>query len=392
MPSFGTSVTKSNPKVGTTPMGKGLHLPFPSGDAFSISYAREGDVISPTDQDFLRLDLGYLRRILLEVFLSEEYEKIESFHAQQIRRSTVKYRPSANRPHEDVGEDILRTASVRLSDLRLASAIKSVELEREVKDTIRELAIPVTTERILRWKGETLKVRPPAARQLYGLLRYESEEQSKVKRRRTIAVSFTAAALCLLLDLKARGLPEANHDDLREWVVKLRGTIEKFAASLDRTAKDLEKLVAARGDGRPIEGVKDYAALHLYRMGRDFEEIADWIGIKRFDEETRKGSRSWHTKVKQHLARGAEMEKEKLPRAAEVFARHNEDAIRHHAIEAYRRYVEEKSRLGAGYIAPVDLTSDNTAAAILGDPADETDRAYVQLGACIELGRDPLPF
>jgi hypothetical protein len=390
LPSFETSVTRSDPKVGTLPAGESLFVPFRSGDAFSVSYAYEGDDISAPDQDFLRLDLGYLRRILLEIYSSEEYESIESFHVERIRKPTAGYKSSANHPHPDPGEDSLRTASVRLSDLRLANAIGTTALEREVNDAIRGLEIPVTTERILRWKWETLEVRPPAVRRPGESPSHGSGEEMEVERSRLIAVSFAASAICLLLDLKARGLPEANHDDLRRWVVKLRGVIEKFTASLDKTAKELEKLVSARGGGRPIEGVKDYAALHLYQMGRDRKEIAGWLGIKPFDEKTGKGSRAWATKVKQHLARGVEVEREKLPLAAELFARHNEDAVRHKAIEAYRKYVEEKVRLGAGYIAPVDV-SDNPAAAILGDPADETRRAYVQLGACIELGLDPLP-
>jgi hypothetical protein len=258
-----------------------------------------------------------------------------------------------------------------------------------LKDTIGGLETPLTTERVLRWKWEALEVPHPAARRTLDSFWVRTEEGLQVERRRLIAVSFAAAALCLLLDLNARSIPRANRDDLREWVVKLRDVIEKFAASLDRTATVLEKLVAARSGGRPKEGIKDYWALHLYRMGRDYKEIAGLIGIKPYNEETGDGSRSWLTKVKQHVAHGIEVEREKLPQAADVFARRNEGVVRRKAIEAYRNYIEERSWFGVGYHAPVDL-SDNPPAAILGDPADETHRAYVQLGACLELGVDPL--
>lgn len=61
LPSFGMGVTKSAPRMVTVPAGSSLYdVPYVSGDALSISYLSDGGTLSPADQDFLPLDVGFL--------------------------------------------------------------------------------------------------------------------------------------------------------------------------------------------------------------------------------------------------------------------------------------------------------------------------------------------
>jgi len=352
------------------------------GDVFSISYTRQGARLPPADQDHppLDLDLGYLRRILLEILSKEEYETIMSYHRSRMwgeRKPRTRHTTFSNDTDEEPINQSVAYGQVRLSDLRLVTAIGARLLKRELSESMQSLETPITTEGVLRWKWET-----------FG----STNQKEKTERNRSVAVSFAAAALCLLLDLGMQGLREADRGELNARVVSLHNVIEKCVTNLRNSTEDLEKLIAPRGRGLPNKPVKEYTALHLYRMGSDLEKMADWLGITRYSEETGKGSKDWKNKVIEHLSKGVKVEEQRLPGAAEVFARHDEEAVRRRAIEAYGDYLQTHYQPTLGEWPPpmVDV-GDNLAASILANTGDEIDRAYVQLGSCIEHGIDPLP-
>jgi hypothetical protein len=385
LPSFGLHVTKSSAKAVAIPKSTSpLNPASPSGDAISISYTYERDNLSLAEQDRppLDLELGYLRRLLLEIFSREEYEIFESRYISRRREK---------KPVRDSGPD----AQVRLSDLRLATAIGRTFLNRELEETMKSLELPITRERVLNWKWETLKAHEPAVRRDGGQSCDWTKEGILIEGRRLIAVTFAAAALCLFLDLGARGLHDSSRERLRERILELWSVIERFAASLNKGTEGLEKLVTpapSRG-GLPKDPIKKYTALHLYRMNRGMEEIAEWIGITPYKEQTGRGTRDWKNKIiKNHLVPGVEVEEERLPRAAEVFARRNEEAVKQQAVEAYREYSQTKSDPPVGYWLPplVDVGED-LVTGILADTGEEVHRAYVQLGSCIEFDIDPIP-
>ena len=73
LPSFGIGVTQSDPSSGAIPAGGGLLDlgRLDSGDAFSASYLCAAGSTT-ADQAYMRLDLGYLRRVLLRILDGEE--------------------------------------------------------------------------------------------------------------------------------------------------------------------------------------------------------------------------------------------------------------------------------------------------------------------------------
>src|SRR3954470_17659603 len=77
LPSFGISVTRSEPRAEVGPAGRHIeNMTLDSGDAFSVSYFFKGGKAVTADRDFLPLDESYLRRILIQVLDREEYRDI----------------------------------------------------------------------------------------------------------------------------------------------------------------------------------------------------------------------------------------------------------------------------------------------------------------------------
>jgi hypothetical protein len=146
--------------VAAEPKGSGDYFVsfYESGDAYSISYYRAGGYLASADQGYMHLHPGYLRGILLRILSEEEYLKIEDHH----------YSMAHLKLEEDAKED--RTvedftlvmhpdpnAQVSISDLRLAKELRPVVLKRELNSVLGRLRPPITTDRVLRWKWETLK-------------------------------------------------------------------------------------------------------------------------------------------------------------------------------------------------------------------------------------------
>ena len=77
LPSFGIRLTRSDARAMALPREWGVAeiAASLSGDAFSVSYYyTTNDYVA--DQDFMPLDEGHLRRLLLEIFSREEYTDI----------------------------------------------------------------------------------------------------------------------------------------------------------------------------------------------------------------------------------------------------------------------------------------------------------------------------
>src|SRR5215207_10947919 len=103
------------------------------------------------DQDFIPLDEGHLRRLLLEIFSREEYTDIlDHFNYAENRWFEVAERGSSE-PGE--GEP---TPQVRITDLRLAKDLKPAVFKRQLKSALVNLELPVTKNNVLRWKWDTL--------------------------------------------------------------------------------------------------------------------------------------------------------------------------------------------------------------------------------------------
>jgi hypothetical protein len=93
-----------------------------SGDAFSVSYYyTTNDCVA--DQDFMPLDEGHLRRLLLEIFSREEYTDIlDHYNYSEKRWFEVAERGSSEPGEEEP------TPQVRITDLdspRISSLLYS---------------------------------------------------------------------------------------------------------------------------------------------------------------------------------------------------------------------------------------------------------------------------
>ena len=400
LPLFGDGVAKSSPRTVAVPADTFLFdAHFQSGDAFSVSYLHEGDAISSADQGFLPLDIGYLRRILLEVFSREEYEDIDGYH-----QSLESWEPTPGAEHDSlwgwnfrIVKDPDATAQVRLSDLRLATEIDTTStgargkiVRNQLLRILEGLTQPITTGQILRWKWELLKKHNAfilEARK--GLSEWTKENK---EHERLVLVSFTAAALCLLLSLGKSDLEEASTDALVDSVLELHDIVRKFANTLDTRTEQLRKLVAPRRPqgGRPPEPIKRYVALHCYRMGHGWDYIARRIGIEPSKSEVSEGSHDSQAMVKSHVIEGIEVEKEWLREAAEIFARKDDPDVQSRALKAYAKWEYESYVFGAGYSGTQE-ESDMLASAFPATPQAKVYLAYVQLGSCLRHNLDPLP-
>jgi hypothetical protein len=413
LPSFGIGVSRSAPSAVAVPTGWGnADFSVDGGDAFSVSYLRESSNVSTANQDFVQVDPAYLRRILLRVLYEEEYEWIEEHHTQRNLRDLQGFgtKPLADRQNLLSGPQITgnkdRWAQVRLTDLRLAKDIKPAHLKRELKSSMPGLPVPLTNEGVVGWKWETLR-KPKGLREPADLIKNDEwyeEEQVRIE-----VVSFAAAALLLLLDLDMHRLKETPRNGLEEQVKGLFELIKELIDKLDRSVDELSKFLAGRKGttgGRPSDPpLRYYVALSLYRMGRPAKDIAwrvDILSPEQRDsmKKTFSGQKdneiqvpkNWTTNLRGLVKRGVEIEKEMFPRAAEVFARKDEEWVRAKAVETYRDYLETDSWEEVGqYVGSVGIGDDLLSGGIPVDQRDEVYKAFVQLGSCLENGIDPLP-
>lgn len=389
LPSFGVSVSRSDPITSSVPVGWGTaDFSVDSGDAFSVSYLQENSGTSTANHEFVNLDAGYLRRILLYVLYEEEYERIKEHHSL---RSSENRRASV--PDQEAAHTSGSRAQVRLTDLRIAADIKPAHLRRELNSS--RLPSSLSSESVARWKWETLR-KPKELRELADLVendRWYKEEQIRVK-----VISFTAAALLLLVDLDMPRLEEAAHDTVVKQVEGVHRVVQDLITKVDSSTNELAELLGARkgtsGGRPPNPDDKYYVALALYRMGRSPKEIAYRVGIRAPGARGKgeKGSKNWKGNLREFISRGIGVEKKLLPRAAEVFARRNEEQIKAKAIETYHDYLAAENWEHAGqYVGSVGIGDD-----LLGDgiPVDQRQTIYaamVQLGSCVENDIEPVP-
>ena len=352
-----------------------------SGDAFSVSYYyTTNDFVA--DQDFMPLDEGHLRRLLLEIFSREEYTDIlDHFNYAENRWFEVAERGSSE-PGE--GEP---TPQVRITDLRLAKDLKPAVFKRQLKSALVNLKTPVTKNSVLRWKWDTLSHYKTPRKDPRVLDEAEAAEESS----RVIAVSFAAAALLLLVDLDARKIREEGVDELAQRVKDLCNVIRKLSESLDVCTKQLSKHLAGNPANRPRDPeAKHYTALVLYRMGHPLYRVGWRVGIKSSVPKWGiEGSQNWKGTVRKFIRLGVEVEEQRFPRAAEVFRRRHDEGVQKRAIEAYRGYVTSWGQ----HLTFMELQDLDEGDELLGGvPANEEEQvynAYLQLGSCLINGIDP---
>jgi hypothetical protein len=383
LPSFDIRLTRSDARAMALPREWGVaELAAPcSGDAFSVSYYYTiNDYIA--DQDFMPLDEGHLRRLLLEIFSKEEYTDIlDHYNYSENRWFEVAERGSSE-PGE--GEP---TPQVRITDLRLAKDLKPAVFKRELKSALVHLETPVTKNNVLRWKWDTLSHYKTPPKDPPGLDEAEAAEESA----RVMAVSFAAAALLLLMDLDARKIREEGVDELAQRVKDLHNVIRKLSESLDVCTKQLSKHLAGNPANRPRDPeAKHYTALVLYRMGHPLYKVGWRVGIdSSVPKWGIKGSKNWKGTVRKFIRLGVEVEEQRFPRAAEVFRRRHDEGVQKMAIEAYRGYVTSWGE----HLTFMELQDLDEGDELLGGvPANEEEQvnnAYLQLGSCLINGIDP---
>jgi hypothetical protein len=379
LPSFNVYVTRSDPTACAIGGGWGNYdIALKSGDAWSISYLEEKNEVVTADQEFRPLDPGYLRRILLQVLDREEYQEAVEYYQTQDRLQEVELEFSEGQPPTIRGRRRIRDADaraqVRISDLRLASALTYQNLrdfEDRLDQALSSLQLPITKDNVTRWKYKVLEGKSRREREFeerWKALRRKSrdvelsvEEEVKYdKEWRPIMkqedawitlVSFTAAALLLLHDLDMRNLKEAKHADLKESVATLIDIFKTLMGSVDRSVEDLSTLLVNR---RPEDGslphpeIKPYTALVLYRMGHSLQSIARRIGINPREitsADEQKGSKNWRGMLFNSIQKGMEIERERFPRAADVFVRgRREERVLAEAVNNYYDYRKEVDR------------------------------------------------
>ena len=383
LPSFDIRLPRSDARAMALPRKWGVaEIAAPrSGDAFSVSYYyTTNDFVA--DQDFMPLDEGHLRRLLLEIFSREEYTDIlDHFNYAENRWFEVAERGSSE-PGE--GEP---TPQVRITDLRLAKDLKPAVFKRQLKSALVNLKTPVTKNSVLRWKWDTLSHYKTPRKDPRVLDEAEAAEESS----RVMAVSFAAAALLLLVDLDARKIREEGVDELAQRVKDLCNVIRKLSESLDVCTKQLSKHLASNPANRPRDPeAKHYTALVLYRMGHPLYRVGWRVGINSSVPKFGiKGSQNWRGNVRKFIRLGVEVEEQRFPRAAEVFRRRHDEGVQKRAIEAYRGYVTSWGQ----HLTFMELQDLDEGDELLGGvPANEEEQvnnAYLQLGSCLINGIDP---
>jgi hypothetical protein len=383
LPSFGIEVdgievTRSAPRTEVRLTGERIEdLICDSGDAFSISYLGPQSEATTVDRPFMGLDPAYIRRVLLRVLDGEEYDDIllhyTAHYPREFKPDVPKGKPLDLRDLRD-REDPDPKAQVRITDLRLAKDLRPLDLKRELDAEVSGLRLPFTTDDVLRWKWKTL-LKPKRHRTVSEVK--EKKEWYEEECLRIRAISFAAAALCLSVDLGLE-IPEASSpDDLTEVILGWHTLISNLISALDKAVGEASKLLSGRkgtkGGHPPDPELKFYTALVLYRMGRS---------------SYAKVNPNWKSKLKKAIEKGIEIEKEKFPLAAELFARRDEEEIRHAALAAYDDYCDRYVLGPENVSAELEDGED-----LLGMPANEREqvqKAMIQLGSCIKRGLDPL--
>jgi hypothetical protein len=337
------------------------------------------------------LDQAYIRRVLLRVLDGEEYDDIllhyTAHYPREFKPDVPKGKPLHLHDMRD-REDPDPKAQVRITDLRVAKDLGRKDpgrrkLRSELKAEVSGLRLPFTTDDVLRWKWKTL-LKPKRHRTVSEVK--EKKEWYEEECLRIRAISFAAAALCLSVDLGQENLEELSHDGLTEIILSWHKLISNLISALDDTVDGTSKLLAGRkgtkGGRPPDPELKSYTALFLYRMGHLPNDIAAQIGLNK------KVNPNWKSKLYKVIEKGIEIEQEKFPLAAEVFARRDEKEIRESALAAYANYDDPYLRGPEDVSVALEDGGD-----LIGMPANETDQgkiALIQLGSCIKWGLDPL--
>jgi hypothetical protein len=377
LPSFNVRVLRHAPK-------SYFRLPgelWESGDAYSSMYGLRDPGDSSIKQNFLSLDIGYLRGILLAILSREEYQ-------ERITREADRDRDNATRRGLLEGLGVPTESSVRLTDLRLAVDLKSNLRARNLKQALSLLQKPITVDHVLQWKQLVLE--QPAELVKQGFKDQETGVAS---------VSFAAAALLLFLDFKMPQVQDATSYRLAEQVESLAAVIKTLAEALDGAASDLEKVLANRGAGvhreRGLES-KFYNALDMYRMGKGLEDIASHLGITPYSSKAGRGTRPWKQRVTQAIHRGVEVERKRYPLAARIFANKDKRRVQRKARLAYATYISPTYvsrpygiRIPNSY--PLQIAGDEIGINASHERGLEVTRAYIQLGSCLILDIPPTP-
>jgi len=243
LPSFGIRLTRSDARAIALPRkwAAAEIAARLSGDAFSASYYyTTNDYVA--DQDFMPLDEGHLRRLLLEIFSREEYRDILDHYNYSEDRQFEVDQGRLSEPGE--GEP---NPQVRITDLRLAKDLKPAVFKRELKSALVNFKTPVTKNGVLRWKWDTLSDYKTPPEDPRGLDETEEAKESS----RVMMVSFAAAALLLLVDLDARKLRDEGVDELAQRIKDLYDVIRKLSKSLDACTNELSTHLAGNPANRP---------------------------------------------------------------------------------------------------------------------------------------------
>ena len=346
------------------------------------------DSVAPATQEFRRLKPGYLKRVLLTILDREEYSSVINYHENRSRiESKSGVEVGSNLDDLQIVRNDESVSQVRISDLRLAADLRPGDLKRELDSTLSSLPLPVSTDCVKRWKWETLSKYKTRMKNPSEWTESEAEEEE----RRVTAVSFAAAALLLLHDLDMVNLETATHKELKSYTIELQGIISTLIERLDASTDELDKLLRHRRGrrGRPADPeAKAYKALHLHRMGVKANKVAQRVGITPAHrvEGRWEGSKDWKKRLRDLLAKGVEIERDRFPAAAEVFDHEGEQTIQDMARRAYNLYLEER------FIEPPEYIDVKPPDDLLLDNKDPMRRAFIQLGACLEKDIPPFPL
>jgi hypothetical protein len=360
LPSFGIRLLRHRPLPDARiPQGS------IEGDAYSATYLHHKEsLLPPADQSFWSVDRDFMRALLLAIHSREEYSE--------------RIAPPYCDPDLFDGKEVRRKSAIRITDLRLGMALRTRDLNRILGLALRSLQRPITAERVVEWKHQ----------QIGNSLKANSGSIIDAQSRRTeiAVVSFAAAALLLFLDLDMPGLSEEKPCRLVEQVQKLAALIGRLGESLDSVAGELGALLANRPAGRQRRYKRDsYHALVFWRMGHSLEDIAEWLGITPYSSRTVKGTRNWKKKVLDIIAQGKGVENERYPRAAAIFANHEDSPhIRRKAHRAYRTYLVQTERMPGYY--PFGQVGRRIRVNFQTQWGEEIINAYVQLGCCLVRG------
>jgi hypothetical protein len=415
LPSFGIHILRHQPRPY-------ISLPEETGvgDAYTATYAPKPEIAHPpADQSFWPVNKGFLRGVLLAILSREEYlERIV---------------PYAEDPGLFEGVEVPQKCAVRITDLRFAAAFELEESERFLLAALRSLQTPITAEGVVEWKhriiGNEAESEPdpvwkefadrlvkltdkalPSTQytEAYDALMKEMQEYQEAheperpkakltneeleRRRIEIAtVSFAAAALFLFIDLGMPGVRDEKPYQLAEQIRELARIIQRLMTDLVAREQELNKLLSNRAAGRqPRPESHYYFALRYWRYGRSEEDIARWLGITPYSSKTVEGSRAWRSRLRGMLVRGQEVENERYPRAAAIFAHYRHSPhIRRKAHRAYRAYLVQTKRM-PGY-PPLWEVGRKIRVNHQTRRGLEIIEAYILLGSCLVRGQPTAP-